>query len=236
MVLPHPKTDVIDADAHVIETERTWEYLERSEEKYRPALVAAPESPARQIWVLDGENLGPKFPAPDQRQSEEHFKRFGRAVATPVEARELSDVNQRLRHMDDLGIDIQVLYNSLWLTPLTRRPDAEIALCWSWNRWLAEIWKLGENRLRWTCVVSVMTPSEAVSQIGFAKNHGAVGVCMRPFERDRMMTDAYFYPIYAEAERLGLPITVHLANGNPELFKIMTNDAGGGFSTFRVPQ
>ena len=235
MVLPHPKTDVIDADAHVIETERTWEYLERSEEKYRPALVAAPESPARQIWVLDGENLGPKFPAPDQRQSEEHFKRFGRAVATPVEARELSDVNQRLRHMDDLGINIQVLYNSLWLTPLTRRPDAEIALCWSWNRWLAEIWKLGENRLRWTCVVPVMTPSEAVSQIGFAKNHGAVGVCMRPFERDRMMTDAYFYPIYAEAERLGLPITVHLANGNPELFKIMTNDAGGGFSTFRVP-
>jgi predicted TIM-barrel fold metal-dependent hydrolase len=100
---------------------------------------------------------------------------------------------------------------------------------------LAEIWKLGENRLRWTCVVPVMTPSEAISQIGFAQNHGAVGVCMRPFERDRMMTDAYFYPIYAEAERLGLPITVHLANGNPELFKIMTNDAGGGFSTFRVP-
>ena len=84
MVLPHLKTDVIDADAHVIETERTWEYLERSEEKYRPALVAAPGNPARQIWVLDGENLGPKFPAPDQRQSEEHFKRFGRAVATPA--------------------------------------------------------------------------------------------------------------------------------------------------------
>jgi len=54
MVLPHLKTDVIDADAHVIETERTWEYLERSEEKYRPALVASPGNPARQIWVLDG--------------------------------------------------------------------------------------------------------------------------------------------------------------------------------------
>jgi hypothetical protein len=26
-----------------------------------------------------------------------------------------------------------------------------------------------------------------------------------------------------------------LANGSPELFKLMTNEAGGGFSTFRVP-
>lgn len=229
------RTDVIDADAHVIETERVWDYLEKSEQKYRPSLVASPDDPHRQIWVLDGENLGPKFPAPNEQQSEAHLKRFGREVGTPVQARELSDVNQRLRHMDDLGIDVQVLYNSLWLTPLTRRPDAEIALCWSWNRWLADIWKLGENRLRWTCVVPALTPDEAIPQIGFAKEHGAVGVCMRPFERDRMMTDRYYYPIYEEAERLDIPITVHLANGNPDLFRIMSNEAGGGFSTFRVP-
>ena len=229
------RTDVIDADAHVIETERVWDYLEKSEQKYRPSLVASPDDPHRQIWVLDGENLGPKFPAPNEQQSEAHLKRFGREVGTPVQARELSDVNQRLRHMNDLGIDVQVLYNSLWLTPLTRRPDAEIALCWSWNRWLADIWKLGENRLRWTCVVPALTPDEAIPQIGFAKEHGAVGVCMRPFERDRMMTDRYYYPIYEEAERLDIPITVHLANGNPDLFRIMSNEAGGGFSTFRVP-
>ena len=163
------------------------------------------------------------------------MRRFGREVATPVQARELSDVTQRLRHMDELGIDVQVLYNSLWLTALTNRPDAEIALSWAWNRWLAEVWEAGENRLRWTCVLPAMTPSEALSQIRFAKNHGAVGVCMRPFERDRMMTDLIYYPIYDEAQRLDLPIAVHLANGSPELFKLMTNEAGGGFSTFRVP-
>ena len=71
--------------------------------------------------------------------------------------------------MDALGIDVQVLYNSLWLRPLTRRPEVEIALCWSWNRWLADVWKLGENRLRWTCVVPALTPTEAAPQIRFAK-------------------------------------------------------------------
>lgn len=229
------KLDVIDADAHVVENEQVWDYLDASEKKYRPTLVLSPENPKRQLWYLDGENLGPKFPSPDDEQSAEHFRKFGREVGTPVQARELSDVKRRLRHMDELGIDVQVLYNSLWITPLTNRPDAEIALCWSWNRWLADVWKVGENRLRWTCVVPALTPAEAIPQIRFAKEHGAVGVCMRPFERDRMVTDPFFYPIFDEAQSLDMPITVHLANGSPELFKLMTNDAGGGFSTFRIP-
>lgn len=229
------RNQVIDADAHVVETEQVWDYLDGTDEKYRPTLMRSPANPQRQIWVLDGENLGNKFPSPDEQRSAEHLKRFGREVATPVEARELSDVSRRLAHMDELGIDVQVLFNSLWITPLTGRPDAEIALSWAWNRWLADVWQLGENRLRWTCVVPALTPSEAVPQIRFAKEHGAVGVCMRPFERDRIMTDPFYYPIYQEAERLDLPVAVHLANGNPDLFRLMTNEAGGGFSTFRVP-
>jgi predicted TIM-barrel fold metal-dependent hydrolase len=50
-----------------------------------------------------------------------------------------------------------------------------------------------------------------------------------------MMTDPYFYPIYDEAERLDMAIAVHLGNGSPDLFRLMTNEAGGGFSTFRIP-
>ena len=78
---------VIDADAHVVETERVWDYLDASEQRYRPTLVASPDNPQRQIWMLDGENIGNKFPSPDEKQSEQHLKRFGREVGTPVEAR-----------------------------------------------------------------------------------------------------------------------------------------------------
>ena len=97
----------------------------------------------------------------------------------------MENVPARLKHMDELGIDVQVMFNSLWITPLTSRADAEIALSWAWNRWLADVWRLGEDRLRWTCVVPALSPKEAVAQIRFAKEHGAVGVCMRPFERER---------------------------------------------------
>ena len=63
MLTANVKTDVIDADAHVVENERVWDYLEAGEEKYRPTLVAEPDNPERQHWVLDGEDLGPKFPS-----------------------------------------------------------------------------------------------------------------------------------------------------------------------------
>ena len=101
------RNQVIDADAHVVETERVWDYLDASEQKYRPVLMTSAENPQRQIWVLDGENLGSKFPSPDEKQSAEHLKRFGREVGTPIEARELSDVKQRLQHMDDLSPEVK---------------------------------------------------------------------------------------------------------------------------------
>lgn len=94
------ETNVIDADAHVIETERVWDFVDAADEKVRPTLTTSPQDPQRQHWILDGENLGSKFPSPDEKQSREHVRRFGREVATPVQARELSDVTQRLRHMD----------------------------------------------------------------------------------------------------------------------------------------
>ncbi|HEU4344509.1 MAG TPA: hypothetical protein VFU31_23380 [Candidatus Binatia bacterium] len=48
MLAANAKTDVIDADAHVVENERVWDYLEGGEKKYRPTLVAAgqPRAPA----------------------------------------------------------------------------------------------------------------------------------------------------------------------------------------------
>ena len=39
--------DVIDADAHVIETEHTWDYLEAAERKFRPRLFSSPDEPGR---------------------------------------------------------------------------------------------------------------------------------------------------------------------------------------------
>src|SRR5690606_9399306 len=70
-----------------------------------------------------------------------------------AESREMADVRSRVAHMDELSIDVQVLYPTIFLAPCTRDAEAERALCSAYNRWLADIWKVAGNRLRWAAMV-----------------------------------------------------------------------------------
>lgn len=233
------KHQVIDADAHVVETDRTWDYLDPADEKYRPKLEVDPNDPFRGAWVINGVHN----PALVRKFTDDQIvalsKKQDRNMATPQAAREMADIGLRLKHMDDLGIDVQVLFSTIWLTSLTEEPDAEAALTRSWNRWLTEIWKASNNRLRWACILPMLTPSEAIKQMREAQANGAVGVFMRPFEGERVMTDPHFYPFFEEAERLGLPITVHISNANRANAGYFINAAIGastkGFAVTRVP-
>src|SRR3954469_24638827 len=110
---------VIDADAHVIETDRTWEYLAGSEQKFRPRTVS---DGGERYWLIDGRVFA---------------RRRNVGADTSVATQEMLDISARLRHMDELEIDVQVLYPTLFLIPLTKRPEIEVALCRSYNRWLA---------------------------------------------------------------------------------------------------
>src|SRR6266496_5925148 len=145
----------IDADAHVIESERTWDYVENP--KYKPQLTM-PNGGGPQHWIIDGRA----------------FRRGVNVDPTLSEAdREMRDIGARLRHMDQLEIDIQVLYPSLFLRPLTNRRDVELALAQSYNRWLADIWSQGKNRLRWAAIMPTMSVDATLQELRWAREHGA---------------------------------------------------------------
>src|SRR5688572_27651759 len=112
---------IIDADAHVIESERTWEYMEGPDRAFRPVSVEVedPSGAHKEFWLVDGR----------LRRRDTNV-----GLDTPQAARELSDVQVRLRHMDELGIDVQILYPSLFIFPLTNRPEVDVALCRGYNR------------------------------------------------------------------------------------------------------
>lgn len=88
-----------------------------------------------------------------------------RNVGTPAKIHQLKDIAGRLKHMDALDIDIQILHNSLWLYSLTTDPDAEAALTFAWNRWLAATWAKSNGRLPWSCLVPTRMPDEAIRQM-----------------------------------------------------------------------
>jgi predicted TIM-barrel fold metal-dependent hydrolase len=232
------RTAVVDADAHVIETEQTWDHLDPSERKYRPLLVRPSQGgDQREYWVIDGKISGLRFPTLTEQQLREASRVSGKNLVTPQEAREVGDVGLRLRHMDELGIGIQVLYHTLFIGQVTTRPEVDVAICGAWNRWMAGVWQAGGGRLRWACVPSLLSIPDALDQIRLAKQNGAVAVSMRPLEGDRLIVDPHFHPVYEEAERLNLPIAIHIANGSSKYTEVMRSpyDPGNAFGVFRAP-
>jgi predicted TIM-barrel fold metal-dependent hydrolase len=209
----------IDADAHVLETDRTWDYMEPSEREFRPQIVATPdvEESGGECWLVDG-RLHPK----------------GRNVGadTPRESREMGDIEARIKHMDELGVTVQVLYPTVFLRPFTNRPEVEIALCRSYNRWLADIWRNGQGRLRWVVVLPLLSMEKALAEARFARENGACGIFIRGLEGERRLSDPYFYPLYEEASRLDMPVCVHSATGSFTVHDFFAPECG--FSKFKL--
>jgi predicted TIM-barrel fold metal-dependent hydrolase len=216
------KTLTIDADAHVIETDRTWAFMTGEYEKYRPVTVAPTEGDSKRLhWIIDG-----KLKA----------RRVNIGSDTTEASRELHGVQARLSHMDELGTDIQVLYPTIYTRKIADDPAADHALGRSYNRWLAEVWEAGEGRLRWVAIPPLMDLSKAREELEFAKEHGACGVFMRGFEGDRHLSDPYFFPLYDIAQGLDMPICVHAGTSNPAVANFLGfGSDGGSFMVSKLP-
>jgi predicted TIM-barrel fold metal-dependent hydrolase len=212
------KTDVIDADAHVIETDRTWEYMREEDAALKPIPVVSKDGSGQEYWVLEGRAI-----------------RRGVNISDvfPTEAREASDIQARLKHMDELEVDVHVLYPTVFLRPLAHHADQDYALCRAYNRWLGDIWKQGGGRLRWVVMPPLMQMDKAIEEVHYGKENGACGVFMRGFEGDHRLSDSYLFPLYEEASKLGLPISIHAGAGYFPAFDLTDRDFG--FATFKLP-
>lgn len=229
------KTLVIDADAHVVETERTWEYMDPGEEKYRPVLSSPPDNPNQKFWSIAGKRRGFRFNALSVEAMKERAEKTGRRFDTPEGTSDIHDVAMRLRAMDETGIDVQILFNTLWIEHVADDPAQDVAMAKSWNRWVAEAYKAANGRLYWNCVIPTLDIGAALEQIEFAKENGAVGVSIRPLEGDRVCTDTYFYPVFEKAQELNMCMGVHIANGNPANVALWRSGGGSGLASFRGP-
>jgi predicted TIM-barrel fold metal-dependent hydrolase len=209
----------IDSDAHVIESERTWTYGSAAERALLPRLVkeSRPDGSVAQFWEVDG-----------VRRARTNV---GDAATSPI--REMENIGGRLQHMDELGVDVQVLYPSIYTQPLTQRREVDLAICRSYNRWLADVWSQGGGRLRWVAVPPVLALDEAAAELEFAKAHGACGIHLHAMEGDRLPSDPELFPLYEIASDLDMPICIHVGNNSFDVHDLF----GGrdGFLLFKLP-
>lgn len=201
-------SNIVDADAHVIECEDTWNYLGPSDEKFRPIPVADP-SGGHSSWLVDGQIIPSAVGDKSIRK----------------DVKELRDVPGRLERMDGFGIDKQVLYPTFFIGLTGARPEVHTALARTYNRWMADVYSRSQGRLPWVAVPSLLDIDESIAQIEFGASNGAHGVFMRGVEGDRTLADPYFFPLYEKAEELGLPITIHAGTGNKDVRSIFYGQA-----------
>ena len=210
---------VIDADTHVIESESVWDFFDEEMAHRKPQLVpgADPHTGAvRNFWIIDGRFV----PHPPGKG--------GQALATPpIEddvrnstawaKRAMTDVDARLEDATSMGVAMQIVYPTLFIGFLTHDVALEVALARSYNRFMADACSRSGGRMRWVVVPPLRDLDKTMEELHFGKENGACGVLFRGIEKDRSLAEPYFFPVYEEAQRLGLPICIHTGPGSPTL-------------------
>ena len=209
---------VIDCDAHVEECVETWQYLDPEFYLLRPIPIVLPEDTCFGVhnaaWIIDYKLRF--FAANPTLMRRAHEKEV------PIPVQEMRDVKQRLSYLDELGIDKQVVFPSIWLGCLAENVDLEAALARSYNQFMARQCGQSDGRLWYVAVVPWRRPEAAVKEIQRVQSLGSVaGVYARGIEWDRPLTHPDHWPIYQEAERQDLPITVHVGNGSSPMIREM---------------
>ena len=231
-----PAGNFIDADAHMHESEETWKFFETSDEyPSKPARILFDQNKTS-LWVVNGRILPKpvaKGTVAGRDERDPRVKAGQRAPFAPG-AIEMTDIETRVRDMDELGVKAQVIYPTFFIHWITDEVNLEKALCKSYNRFMAEATSKAPDRLRWAAVLPLRSIPDAISEMRYAKDGGAVSVFMRGIEGDRTLDDPYFFPIYEEAMKLDMAIGVHTGSGCPAFTSLFDSARNSKFGQIRV--
>jgi predicted TIM-barrel fold metal-dependent hydrolase len=136
-------------------------------------------------------------------------------VKVPVlEKRTDNDVGPEewVRFLDEVGIERTVLYPTRGLAlGRLRDPDFAVVITRAYNEWLAETYvQHPSGRFSGVALLPMQVPEAAVAELRHAfevLGHKAAMVWSNGLPRN--LGSREFWPVYAEAERLGCPISFH---------------------------
>ncbi len=228
---------IIDADAHVEESEAMFDRMEKEFRPRRPLPVRFDTDTVygkyNAVWLIDGETYpklvgkgGTIFRTPTLMEAAS-LKRES------IGAQELTDVGARIKDMDKVKIDMQVVFPSLFLTTTTEDLRLEAALLRAYNSFLGECSAASKGRIRFGALVPIRDIAESIKEIKRASKIGAAAVMLYGMAWDKLLGDESIFPFYEAAADLNLPICVHLGWGCPALTNIF--DASTNFYSAILP-
>jgi len=234
------KTSVIDSDAHVEEWAETFSdrYLDPAYAKRRPAVVG---SGRRAYWLID-DRLWPAMVGPGC-----HIlgtptgygvvkSQLSSDKPEEIDSLELRNPGARIADMDREGLDLQVLYPTLFLAyPLTADVAFYGALCRAYNSWMADATSGAPDRLKWVATTDLGDVGFAVDELKRSNERGAVGVVLLGTQGTELLHQPRFDPFFAQAERLKMPIAVHVGWSCPPFNQLFSELWQSALVPFQMP-
>jgi uncharacterized protein len=201
---------VMDSDMHIVEPADLWErYIDPAFKDRAPRGLSRHP---RDLGVQVGESV---FPLPNRSYTNAIAPLMTRQqdIYTDAEARHW-DSSSQVTAMDHEGIDRAVLFPSRGLFTLGADgmdPALATAISRAYNDWLAEFCAGGSGRMFGAGMIpphdikgAISEARRAVDELGFKT------VFVRPNPvNGRNWHDAYYDPLWAEIERLGVPLSFH---------------------------
>ena len=220
---------VMDSDMHVLEPPDLWQrYIAPG---FRDRAPAGQTRFQRDLGVtLDGKQLHEYRAAPitgagGKREYDEQDFKYRDAEEHGW------DPGSQVRAMDQEGIDLAVLFPSRALFSLAvdcLDPPLAAAIARAYNDWLFDFCKGDPDRMFGAAHLAphdvdlaVQETRRCVQELGFK------AVYMRPnIVNGRNWHDRYFDPLWAECDRLNVPVCFHEGGRTPQL-----NQVGNQFAT-----
>ena len=205
---------VIDTDAHVEEGVEAWKYLEPAYADRRPVPLTVDDVPylgnTNAFWLVDGKLTHRPIGRGANITLTPTTMIAARAKPMSIGAQELTDVDDRVREMKTAGVDVQVIFPSIFNRPLSEDPRLESALHRAYNTWLAETCARRPERLKWVAVMPLQQPEIAAAEARRAHALGAVGALAYPMMGGRLLDDPALEPFFRTLDELDLPLCMHV--------------------------
>jgi len=212
---------VMDSDIHVDEPHDLWDRYLEPRFKDRAPRFAAIDGSHTNGWQFEGKVFPAFFDRPERR-------RFGRIRREKALARHLEtgrykdpaedlpgdDPHAMLKAMDREGIDLAIVFRTRGAHLIALdglEPDLSAAICRAFNNWISEFCATDRARLKPTAILPLHDPKLAVEEARRSvRELGAVAVVLSNHPvNGRAWYDPAYEPLWAEAERLGVPVAFH---------------------------
>ena len=176
-------------------------------------------------WLIEG-SLEPHALGPGAQQANTPRNVLAEFGATTerehcsIGSMTLNDPQARLRDMDRMGLDAQMLFPSTLYAHMTADPGFEAALFRAYNRYLGAQCQQAPKRLKWSGLLPLRDQRQAFEALEEMQRLGARAAVVFGTAGERMLSDPSFLPIWDEFARAQLPLCVHMGMSYPPLAQL----------------